>query len=44
MELTEWQIVLLSTAVGSAIPLVLVVLREIYREKKWKANKECRDR
>jgi len=34
MELTEWQIILLSTAVGSAVPLVLIVLREIYQERK----------
>jgi hypothetical protein len=34
MDLAEWQIVLLSTAVGSAVPLILVALREIYQERK----------
>jgi len=34
MELTEWQITLIATAVGSAVPLILIVVREIYQERK----------
>jgi len=34
MDLTDWQITLISTAVGSAVPLILVVARELLQDRK----------
>lgn len=41
MELTEWQISLISTAVGASIPLVFVIFREMYQDRK--RGRETRD-
>jgi len=36
MSLADWQISLISASVGTAIPLVLVIVREMHLEKKRK--------